>query len=306
MAKILITPRSFGKHSKKPLQLLQERGYELVINPYGRILTQEEMIKEIEDADGIIVGVDPLNAEVLKHAKKLKVISKYGVGTDNIDVEYAKNKNIVVTITKGANSDAVADYAFSLMVSAARKLIPIDRGCRKLNWGKVTSIGVYGKTLGLIGLGNIGKGVAKRVQGFNMKILAYDLFKDEEFASRNNIEYVTIERILKESDFISLHLPLTKATENIIGEKELKMMKKTAVIVNTARGGLIDEDALYNALKNNEIWGAGVDVFEQEPPKNEALLTLDNIVIGSHCAASTFEAIDNMGIMAAENIINNL
>lgn len=306
MTKILITPRSFGKHSTKPLQLLQEKGYELVINPYGRILTQEEMIKEIEEVDGIIVGVDPLNAEVLKHAKKLKVISKYGVGTDNIDIQYAKDKNIVVTITKGANSDAVADYAFSLMISAARKLVPIDKGCRKLNWSKVTSIGIYGKTLGLIGLGNIGKGVAKRAQGFNMKVLAYDLFKDEEFASKNNVEYVTIEKILKEADFISLHLPLTKDTEHIIAEKELKMMKKTAVIVNTARGGLIDEDALYDVLKNNEIWGAGVDVFEQEPPKNEELLTLDNIVIGSHCAASTFEAIDNMGIMASQNIINSL
>lgn len=306
MTKVLITPRSFGKHSQKPFELLQEKGYEIVINPYGRILTQEEMIKEIEDVDGIIVGVDPLNAEVLKHAKKLKVISKYGVGTDNIDIEYAKNNNIAVTITRGANSDAVADYAFSLMISAARKLIPIDKGCRKLNWGKVTTIGVYDKTLGLIGLGNIGKGVAKRAQGFNMKVLAYDLFKDEEFASKNDIEYVTIERILKEADFISLHLPLTKDTEHIIGEKELKMMKKTAVIVNTARGGLIDENALCNALKDNEIWGAGVDVFEHEPPNNEQLLILDNIVIGSHCAASTFEAVDNMGIMASQNIINNL
>lgn len=306
MPKILITPRSFGKHSKKPFELLKEKGYELIINPYGRILTHEEMIKEIADVDGIIVGVDPLNAEVLKHAKKLKVISKYGVGTDNIDLEYAKNNNITVTITRGANSDAVADYAFALMISAARKLVPIDKGCRQLNWGKVTTIGMYGKTLGLIGLGNIGKGVAKRAQGFNMKALAYDLFKDEEFASKNNIEYVTIERILKEADFISLHLPLTKDTEHIIGENELKMMKKNAVIVNTARGGLIDENALYDVLKDNEIWGAGVDVFEQEPPKNQELLTLDNIVIGSHCAASTFEAVDNMGIMASQNIINCL
>ncbi|OAA83360.1 phosphoglycerate dehydrogenase [Clostridium ljungdahlii] len=306
MAKILITPRSFGKHSKEPFELLKQKGFELVVNPYGRILTQDEMIKEVSDVDGIIIGVDPLNAEVLKHAKKLKVISKYGVGTDNIDLDYAKNNNITVTIAKGANSDAVADYAFALMISVARKIVPIDRGCRKLDWSKVTSIGMHGKTLGLIGLGNIGKGVAKRANGFGMKILAYDVYKDKEFASKNNVEYVTIEKILKESDFISIHLPLTKETKYIIGEKELNMMKENAVIVNTARGGLIDENALYDALKNNKIWGAGIDVFEQEPPKNKELLDLNNIVVGSHCAASTFEAVDNMGIMAANNIIENI
>ncbi|ADK14230.1 MULTISPECIES: phosphoglycerate dehydrogenase [Clostridium] len=306
MGKILITPRSFGKHSKKPFELLKQRGFELVVNPYGRILTQDEMIKEVADVDGIIIGVDPLNAEVLKHAKKLKVISKYGVGTDNIDLNYAKNNNITITITKGANSDAVADYAFALMISVARKIVTIDRGCRKLDWSKVTSIGMYGKTLGLIGLGNIGKGVAKRAKGFDMKVLAYDVYKDMNFASRNNVQYVTIEKILKEADFISIHLPLTKETKYIIGEKELNMMKENAVIVNTARGGLIDENALYDALKNNRIWGAGIDVFEQEPPKNKELLDLNNIVVGSHCAASTFEAVDNMGIMAANNIIENI
>lgn len=304
MHKILITPRSFGKHSKKPIEMLEENGYELIVNPYGRILTEDEMIKEIQEADGIILGVDPLNSKVLEHAKKLKIVSKYGVGTDNIDLEYAKNHNISVTITRGANSDAVADYAVALMLAAARKIVPIDRKCRKLDWSKVTSTGMHGKTLGLLGTGNIGKGVAKRAKGFDMKILAYDLFKDEEFAAQNGVEYVDIERILKESDFISLHLPLTDETRYIIGEKEFKMMKKNAIIVNTARGGLIDEDALYNALKNNEIWGAGIDVFESEPPKNKELLTLDNIVAGSHCAASTFEAVDNMGIMAAQNIID--
>ncbi|AZV56160.1 phosphoglycerate dehydrogenase [Clostridium sp. AWRP] len=306
MAKILITPRSFGKHSKEPFELLKQKGFELVVNPYGRILTQDEMIKEVADVDGIIIGVDPLNAEVLKHAKKLKIISKYGVGTDNIDLNYAKNNNITVTITKGANSDAVADYAFALMISVARKIVTIDRGCRKLDWSKVTSIGMYGKTLGLIGLGNIGKGVAKRAKGFDVKVLAYDVYKDMNFASRNNVQYVTIEKILKEADFISIHLPLTKETKYIIGEKELSIMKENAVIVNTARGGLIDENALYDALKNNKIWGAGIDVFEQEPPKNKELLDLNNIVVGSHCAASTFEAVDNMGIMAANNIIENI
>lgn len=304
--KVLVTPRSFGKNSKKPFEILEANDCQLILNPYNRILTQNEMIKEIEDVDAIIVGVDPLNSEVLIHAKKLKIISKYGVGLDNVDTNYAKAKNIEVTITSGANSDAVADFAFTLMLSAARNIIPIDSGCRKMKWNKITSIGVYGKTLGLIGMGNIGKEVAKRALGFGMKIIAYDMFQDLDFAHKNNIEYVTINRILREADFVSLHLPLTDETRYIIGEKELKLMKKNAVIVNTARGGLIEEEALYYALKNHDIWGAGIDVFETEPPKNVKLLELDNIVIGSHCAASTVEAVDNMGIMAAKNVINFL
>ncbi|MCI1944986.1 phosphoglycerate dehydrogenase [Clostridium luticellarii] len=304
MSKILITPRSFGKHSKKPFELLEKQGYELIVNPYGRILTEQEMIEEIKGVDGVIVGVDPLNEKVLKNAKKLKVISKYGVGTDNIDLKYSERNNIAVTVTKGANSESVADYAFTLMLAAARKLVPIDRECRKLNWNKITSIGMSEKTLGLLGLGNIGKQVVKRARGFGMKVLAYDVYKDESFAFENNVEYMTVEEILKKSDFISLHLPLTDETKYIIGEKELNMMKENSVIVNTARGGLIDENALYNALRNKKIWGAGVDVFEKEPPENKKLLELDNIVLGSHCAASTVEAIDNMGTMAAKNIID--
>jgi D-3-phosphoglycerate dehydrogenase len=304
--KVLVTPRSFGKTNPTPIEVLKEKGYEVIMNPYGRIMTEEEMISEIEDVDGIIIGVDPLNRNVLKHAKKLKAISKYGVGTDNIDMEYTKNAGIPVTRTVGANSDAVADYAMALLLGVARKVVLIDKECRKLNWNKITTVEMWGKTLGLIGLGSIGKGVAKRASGFNMKILAYDLYQDEEYAKANNIEYVSLEKLLKESDFISLHLPLTKDTKNLISYKEFEMMKDKAVIVNTARGGIIDEEALLWALKENKIWGAGIDVFEEEPPKNQELLKLDNIIIGSHCAASTYEAIDNMGMMAAQNLIQYL
>lgn len=306
MKKILITPRSFGKHSSEPFDMLKNQGYEVVVNPYGRIMTEDEMIKGIEYVDGIIVGVDPLNSNVLRNAKNLKIISKYGVGTDNIDMEYARNNNIPVAITRGANSDAVADYAFALMLAVARKVLTIDKECRNLDWKKVTAIDMYGKTIGILGLGSIGKGVAKRAKGFDMKVLAYDTYKDYEFARYNGIEFVELERIYKECDFISIHLPLMQETKNIIGKKEFDMMKNTAVLVNTARGGLIDECALYEALKNNTIWGAGIDVFEKEPPEKSEILKLDNIVIGSHCAASTYEAVDNMGKISAQNIINVL
>ena len=304
--KVLATPRSFGKNNPKPIEMLKEKGYEVIINPYGRIMTEEEMIEQINDIDGIVIGVDPLNINVLKHAKKLKVISKYGVGIDNIDIAYAKGAEIPVTRTVGANANAVADYAMALLLAVGRKVALIDKECRKLNWNKITTVEMWGKTLGLVGLGSIGKGVAKRALGFNMKVQAYDLFQDEEYAKENNIEYVSLETLLKESHFISLHLPLTKATKNLISYKEFEMMKDKAVIINTARGGIIDEEALFWALKENKIWGAGIDVFEEEPPKNKELLNLDNIVIGSHCAASTYEATDNMGIMAAQNLIECL
>lgn len=304
--KVMITPRSFGKGNSLPIDMLREKGCELVLNPYGRILNKLEMVELIRDVDAIIVGVDPLDQEVLEHATKLKVISKYGVGTDNIDLNYAKEKEIPVTVTAGANKDAVADYTIALMLAVARRMIPIDKACRQLNWDKITSVDVWGKTLGLVGLGAIGKGVAARARGFNMNILAYDLIKDEAYAAEHQIEYVSLDKLLQSADFITLHLPLTEKTHHLIGAKELASMKETAVIVNTARGGLINEQALLEALIEKRIWGAGMDVFEQEPPQDKGFLELDNLVIGSHCAASTYQAIENMGIMAAANVLKYL
>lgn len=305
--KVLVTPRSFGKASEQPLTLLTMRGLDIRRNPLGRIMTREEMIREIGDVEAVIVGVDPLDREVLERAGRLKIIAKYGVGTDNIDVNYARSRGIKITTTAGANTEAVADYVFALMLASARKLLPIDRACRTGDWTKPMTLDVYGATLGLAGLGNIGKAVARRACGFQMNVLAYDTFRDEEFASRHGVLYTdSLEDLLRKSDFVSLHLPLTEQTRHLIGHDELAMMKKSAVLINTARGGLIDETALFEALRDGQLWGAGVDVFEREPPEESGLLTLDNLVIGSHCAASTKRAVDNMGLMAARNVIEHL
>ena len=165
---------------------------------------------------------------------------------------------------------------------------------------------MYGKTLGLVGLGAIGRGVARRAAGFGMKILAYDVVWNEGAARELGIEYATVERILREADFMSLHLPLTDGTRHMIGQKELAMMKPTAVLVNTARGGIVDEAALLEALRRQAIYGAGIDVFEQEPPAEDGWFTLDNVVIGCHCSASTLEAVDAMGTISAQNLIDLL
>jgi len=304
--KILVTPRSFAKHDLKPYNMLLEQDYEVIRNPYSRPLSEEEIARAIKDVEGIIIGIDPLNKNVLKNASKLIAISKYGVGTDNIDMEYAREKGIKVSRTEGVNFDAVADFTMCLILAVARKIVYIDRQCRSNNWNKTMSMEVYGKTLGVVGTGNIGRGVIRRAKGFEMNVLAYDVYHDEEFAAKNKIRYVNMEELYKKADIISLHVPLKKDTYKMIGERELSLMKENAILINTARGGLIDEDALYKALKENSIYGAGIDVFEQEPPSNKKLFELDNLIISSHNGASTYEAVDKMSLKAVENLLRDL
>jgi D-3-phosphoglycerate dehydrogenase len=305
MKKILATPRSFGQVGD-PVGLLERAGYTVVKNPVGRIMTEQEMCIHLADAVGVIIGVDPLNAAVLDAAKQLKAISKYGVGTDNIDMARAEALGIPVRITTGANADAVADYAFALMAACARKLLPIDARCRNRDWSKVTSLDIWGKTLGILGLGAIGKGLARRAAGFNMRVMAYDLYWDADYAKSNGITYAEPEEIYRECDFISLHMPLTDASRHMIADAQFAVMKPTAVLINTARGGLVDEAALVRALREGTIYAAGVDAFAEEPPADDALYALDNLVMGSHCAASTVGAVENMGMMAAQNLLDDL
>lgn len=304
--KILTTPRSYGKGMPELFEQLEAAGYEVVKNTTGGILEKEQMQTLLADCVGVIIGVDPLDAEVLACAPKLRAVAKYGVGVDNIDMDYCKAHNIKVSRTVGANSEAVADYAMALMLAVARKVPEIDRKCRKLNWGKISTRDVSHARLGLFGLGAIGRHVAVRAQGFGMKVMAYDPYWPEEFAREHNIERADAETIFKTADFISLHLPLTADTEGFVGEKELGWMKKDAILINTARGGLVDEKALLRALKEGRIYGAGLDAFAHEPPEDDDWFELENVVLGSHCAASTVGAMQNMGRMATENLLRDL
>ena len=304
--KILTTPRSYGKDMPELFAQLEAAGYEVVRNTTGGILEKDAMKEMLADCVGVIVGVDPMDAEVLASAPKLRAIAKYGVGVDNIDMDYCKEHGIKVSRTVGANSEAVADYAMALMLAVARKVPEIDRKCRKLNWGKITTRDVSHATLGLFGLGAIGRHVAERAQGFGMKVIAYDPYWPEEFAREHGIERADAETIFKNADFISLHLPLMPDTEGFVGEKELGWMKKDAILINTARGGLVHEKALLKALKEGRIYGAGLDAFAHEPPEDDDWFELDNVVLGSHCAASTRGATQNMGRMATENLLRDL
>ena len=213
--KILTTPRSYGKDMPELFAQLEAAGYEVVRNTTGGILEKDAMKEMLADCVGVIVGVDPMDAEVLASAPKLRAIAKYGVGVDNIDMDYCKEHGIKVSRTVGANSEAVADYAMALMLAVARKVPEIDRKCRKLNWGKITTRDVSHATLGLFGLGAIGRHVAERAQGFGMKVIAYDPYWPEEFAREHGIERADAETIFKNADFISLHLPLANRVQHI-------------------------------------------------------------------------------------------
>ncbi|WP_304509073.1 phosphoglycerate dehydrogenase [Anaerotignum sp.] len=302
--KVLVTARSFGSADDKAQKLLEENGFQVkkLVAADGPIA--EQLKTEIVDADAMIAGLEDYSPELLERAKKLKVISRYGVGYDKIDLVAAKEKGIAVTITPGANGDSVADMAMALMLAAARNVGYMDCCIKEGRQQRPTGVEMFGKTLGVIGAGRIGKGVARRCKGFAMNILCYDTYQDEAFAQETGAKYVDFETIVKEADFITIHSPLNEETKNMFHDEIFRKMKKKAVIVNTARGGIIDEAALYKALKTGEIGAAGLDATLEEPPYSSPLLELPNCTITPHAGAATYEASSKMGFLAAQNILD--
>ena len=254
MYKVLVTARIFGHLSDDSFDIFKNSGFELADNPYReKGLSGNELIELIGGVHGLLTGVDQVTAKVINAADELKVISKFGTGVDNIDVAAATHKGVVVTNAPGMNSDAVADMTFSLILSIARRIPFANDQVRKGNWPLIVGTEICNKTLGLIGLGQIGKRVAMRAGGFNMKILAYELLPDEQFVQELGIKLVPLNRLFQESDFVSIHVPFTSETEDLIKTEQLEMMKPTAYLINTARGGIVDENALYHALESGEI-----------------------------------------------------
>lgn len=305
MAKILITARLFGTVSDKGKKMLLSAGHEILPNPYlGNLLNEDQVIELIKDANGIIAGQDALTGKAIAAGKNLKIITRYGTGVDKVDIASATKQKVIVTNTPGANSDSVAEYTLALMLAVARKVVIGWNSVIAGKWIFMTSISLSNKVLGIIGLGRIGKRVALRAKAFGMKIVAYDPYPDKQFAEQNDIEILDLQQILRDSDFISLHAPGTKENLHLIGKEQLDLMKPTAILINTSRGTLIDEQALFEALAKKRIAGAGLDVLYYEPPKkNNPLFTLDNVVITPHLAANTSEAIENMDLMSVQAII---
>ncbi|MGE5581417.1 MAG: phosphoglycerate dehydrogenase [Bacillota bacterium] len=308
--KILITPKSFKNYKDMAYPLLKTKGYDIIDNTMGRTLTEQEIVDfAARDVVGIIVGVDPLPASVLNQCKNLKAISKYGVGMDNIDLEQAKKLGIKVKNALGTNSVSVAELAIGFMFTAARKIPAIVSKVKNGSWDRLIGCELTGKKLGLVGCGQIGREVAKRAKGLEMDVLIYDpYFSDEKFLAGYSIKSARdITEIFETSDFISLHVPATPETKKIINKNSLRVMKPNAVLINTSRGELVDEEALYDALKNGLIAAAVQDVFSSEPPAaDNKLLKLDNFILTSHIGAYTHEAVEKMVIVSTQNLLEML
>lgn len=292
------------------INLLKEK-FDVDVYEGEKFLTKQEMMERLKDADAVVTQLrDPVDKEFIDAGKKLKIIANYAVGFNNIDVEYAKQKGIYVTNTPDVLTEATADIAWALILAVARKIIPADKFTREgkfEGWKPNLFLGyeIYGKTLGIIGMGRIGKAVARRAMGFGMKII-YHNRKRVEDDYKYNAKYVDLETLLKESDYISINAPLTNETYHLLNKERLSLLKKNAILVNTARGPIIDEKALYELLKDGKIAGAGFDVYENEPKITEGLEKLDNVVLLPHIGSATYETREKMSIMVAENIIDAL
>ena len=305
--KILVTPRAFAKSGMEQIERLRKEGWEVHVNETGKSYTKEEFISYAKDVDGIIIGVDLADKEMLDQCPNLKAIAKYGVGVDNIDMEYVQKKGIKVSRTIGSNSLSVAEHAMGLIFTLAKNTYSAVQDVKNGNWNKVYGFELQGKTIGIIGFGNIGKNLARLAQGMNMKVMAYDAMPiDTEYAEKNHIMIAEYEQLLKESDVISVHMPLTAETKDMIDKKAFAIMKSNAIVINAARGGIINEADLYEALMNKRIAGAGFDVFTQEPPKDSPLLKLNNFILTPHTASKTKEADDNTIRMSTANILRDL
>jgi phosphoglycerate dehydrogenase-like enzyme len=309
-SKILITPKSFGTHKNKAYPLLEARGYQIVENTLGRTLTESEIIQYAnKEVVGIIIGVDPLTAPVLEKCQDLRAISKYGVGMDNIDLNKAKELGIKIRNAVGTNCISVAELTIGLIFTLMRKINVLAATVKGGGWDRIIGYELTNKKLGLIGGGQIGKEVAIRARGLQMNVTIFDpFFSDEAFLTQYQISRCNnINTVFAESDIVSLHVPLTAETKALVNSQSLKLFKPTAFLINTSRGELVDEDALYSALNNKAIAGAAQDVFSSEPPlKDEKLLKIDSFILTPHIGAFTQEAVEKMVMVSTQNLLEML
>jgi D-3-phosphoglycerate dehydrogenase len=307
MPKVLVSARSFRQLQGEHWRILKEAGMEIVKPSVDRPLTAEEMISLSGDVEGVIVGVEQVTADEIAAAPRLKVVSKHGVGVDNIDLPAATRAGVMVTSTPGANQVAVAELTVGLILALARRIPHHDNLVKAGGWNRQTGIELAGKTIGFIGLGRIAKDVVVRLKGFRMIFVAYDIVQDHTFAMEHDVHFTKLEELLAQSDIVTLHAALSGDSRYLIGEAELARMKPGALLINTARGDLVDENALYRALAENRLAGAAIDTLAHEPPQDSPLLSLgEKIILTPHIGAQTTEAILRVGVMAAQNVVQAL
>lgn len=295
------------------VKMLQDKGYEVDVNPEDKVLSKDELISALKqkDYDAVLcLLTDTIDSDVFDASPKTKIFANYAVGYNNIDVEEANKRGVVITNTPGVLTETVAEHAFGLLLSIAQRIAEGDRFTRAgkyVGWAPMLMLGndITGRTLGILGLGRIGARVAHHAsRGFEMKIIYYDIKRNEEFEKEYNAEFrESVDDLLKEADFISIHVPLLDSTRHLINKERLSMMKPSAYLVNTSRGPIIDETALVEALKNKTIKGASLDVYENEPALASGLTELPNVVLTPHSASATEETRGKMAELSASNII---
>lgn len=303
--KILVTVTNYSKYCKPGKKILEDAGYEIIENNQGRPFTQNELEQLIDDIDGAIVGVDTWNEVVFSRAPKLKVLARFGVGVDNIDLVAAKNNNIIVCNTPGINSSAVAEQAIALLFSLMRQIPILSEDVRKGKWTRPMFHELGSRTIGLLGFGMIARQVAEKINGFHPEILAYDKFPNKFEAKRLGVKLVNLDELLDRSDIISIHLPATKETYHLINDKTILRMKDGVLLINTARGSIVNEDAVEKALTSEKIAGFGTDVFETEPVNIDGpLFKHKNYIATPHVSAETFENCERTSIITANQLID--
>jgi D-3-phosphoglycerate dehydrogenase len=302
--RVLVTSTSYGKNDARLRTELEAQVGEVIYNPTGKPLTSAQVAELLPGIDGYIAGLDAIDANALKAANRLKVIARYGVGVDGVDLVVARQKGIVVTNTPGANSVSVAELALGLMLALARQIPEAVEAVRQGKWPRYAGLSLEGKTVGILGLGAIGKQLARRLAGFDCRLIAYDPFGDPTVAKQLNVGLTSLEAVLAQADFLSLHLPLMPETRCLVNEAFLGKMKKGAFLVNTSRGEVVDEEALLKALQSGHLRGVGLDAFTVEPPDpKNPLLLLPQVIATPHLGAMTDGATSNMGWFALRDCL---
>jgi len=304
MDKVLIGPAPLAGLEAEFVSVLKKAGFELVYPKKRAQLTEDDLIEQLKGVRAAMAGSEPYTRKVVQAHPQLCVIARAGVGFDAVDLAAATDAGVAVTITPGTNQDAVAEHTFALILAIAKNLVPQHVGTCELKWPRQANLPLRGRTLGIAGLGRIGKAVAIRGHCFGMKLIAYEPYPDHAFAKQYGVTFVNLDQLLAESDFLSLHLPASKESRHLINKQTLAKMKPTAYLVNTARGALVNEPDLIEALQNKRIAGAGLDVFEQEPPGDMPFFHMSNVVVTPHAAGVDLKSRDDMALSAAQAIVS--
>ncbi|MGN6696905.1 MAG: phosphoglycerate dehydrogenase [Thermomicrobiales bacterium] len=300
--KILITTTKFPEAADYVRAFLRDHNGELIEHDFYRGIPRAEQLRLVADADGYITHLEPVDEAVFAAAPRLRVVSAGGVGYDHIDLAAATRHGVAVCICAGCNNHAVSELALGMMLALARQILPADRAVREGGWPRLVGPELWGKTLGIVGLGRVGKSIALLGRGLGMRVLATDIQWDVTFATEHQISYVPLPRLLRESDFVSLHCPLTPQTRGLLNAARLAQMKPTAYLINTARGPIVEEAALVAALRDGRIAGAGLDVFEHEPHPANPYVAFPNVVLAPHLGGATHEATERSLELALLNV----